>query len=157
MIVKTKKYKLPTGKFIRHGMKGVVRQQWWVLLIVLAIMSMAFVIPSHWWITGALIAYVLYLLFWLIQFAGVTQLEQGKFLFEKLSYEISSQQILVKLNTKQGMPIKWNQIKRAKVGKDFFTLHMSKVQFFYWPFKIFNTENDRKFLETILRRKGYIK
>lgn len=157
MIVKTKKYKLPTKTFILHGMKGVFRQQWWVVLIVLALMSPYFFIPSHWWITGALIAYVLYAVFWLIQFAGVTQLEQGKFLFEKLSYEISSQQILVKLNPKQGMPVKWNQIKRAKIGKDYFILKMSKVQFFYWPFKIFNTDNDRKFVESVLRRKGYVK
>lgn len=157
MIVKTRKFKLPTRKYILNGMIGVFRQQWWVVLIVLAIMSAYFFIPSHWWITGALIAYVLYALFWLIQFAGVTQLEQGKFLFEKLNYEISSQQILVKLNPKQGMPVKWNQIKRAKVGKDHFILYMSKVQFFYWPFKIFNTENDKKFVESVLRRKGYVK
>ncbi len=157
MIVKTKKFKLSTGPYIRAGLAGVLRQQWWVLIIVVAIMSMNFVIPNIWWIIGALIAYALYILFWLIQFAGVTQLEQGKFLFEKLSYEITSQQILVKLNTKQGMPIKWNQIKRAKVGKDHFLLFMSKVQFFYWPYKIFNNDNERKFLESILKRKGLVK
>ena len=154
MVVKTKKFKLETGPYIKAGLAGVLRQQWWVLIIVVALMSMNFVLPNIWWIIGTLIAYVLYMLFWLIQFAGVTQMEQGKFLFERLSYEISSQQILVKLNTKQGMPIKWNQIKRAKVGKSLF---MSKVQFFYWPFKIFNTENERKFLESILKRKGLIK
>lgn len=157
MIVKTKKFKLSTGPYIKMGMKSVVRQQWWVILIVVAIMGMSLIIPSHWWITGALIAYVLYLLFWLIQFAGVTQMEQGKFLFEKLSYEITSQQIMVKLNSKQGMPIKWNQIKRADIGKDHFVLFMSKVQFFYWPYKIFNNENERKFLESVLKRKGLIK
>lgn len=157
MIVKTKKYKLETGTYIKAGLAGVLKQQWWVLIIVVALMSMNFVLPNIWWIIGTLIAYVLYILFWLIQFAGVTQLEQGKFLFEKLSYEISSQQILIKLNTKQGMPIKWNQIKRAKVGKNNFILFMSKVQFFYWPFKIFNTDNERKFVETVLKRKGLIK
>lgn len=157
MIVRTRKYKLETGKYIRMGMQGVLKQQWWVVLIVLAIMSMYFIIPNLWWIFGALIAYVLYLLFWLIQFAGVTQMEQGKFLFEKLAYEITSQQILLKISANQGMPIKWNQIKRAKVGKDYFVLFMSKVQFFYWPHKMFNNDNERRFLESVLRRKGYIK
>ena len=136
---------------------GVLRQQWWVILIALGIMSGAFIVWSHWWITGALIAYALYILFWLIQFAGITQMEQGKILFERLGYEITSQQILIKINTKQGMPIKWDQIKRAKKTKSGFVLWMSKVQLIYFPFKIFNSENERKFTETILRRKEYIK
>lgn len=157
MIVKTKKYKLDTNTYVRIAMTGVLKQQWWVILIVIAISAMAFVIPSHWWITGALIAYVLYLLFWLIQFAGVTQLDQTKMLFEKLSYEITSQQILIKLTTKQGMPVKWDQVKRAKKTKKGYALFMSKVQIIYWPFKVFNSENERKFLETILKRKNLIK
>jgi hypothetical protein len=118
---------------------------------------MTFVIPSHWWWIGALIALVLYALFWLIQFAGITQMEQNKILFERLNYEISSQQILIKVNPKQGMPMKWENIKKAYVGKDFFLLVISKAQFIYLPNRIFNSENDRKFMETILRRKNYIK
>ena len=157
MVVKTKKNQMATGTYIRQGMSGVLKQQWWVMIIVVGIMSMSYVIPSHWWITGTMIAYVLYLLFWLIQFAGISQHEQGKIFFERLSYEISSQQILVKISSKQGMPIKWNQIKRAKKTKNGFVLFMSKVQFFYWPMKIFNTDNERKFVESVLKRKGYIK
>ncbi|NJN26712.1 MAG: YcxB family protein [Cyclobacteriaceae bacterium] len=157
MLVKTKKYKLETGKYIKIALPAVLRQQWWVALIAVAIMAGSLIIWSHWWITGALIAYTLYVLFWLIQFAGITQLEQGKVLFERLSYEITSQQILIKLNTKQGMPIKWEQIKRADKKKDGFVLWMSKVQLIYLPFKIFNSENERKFTETILKRKDYIK
>jgi hypothetical protein len=157
MIVKTKKYKLETGKYIKLALAGVIRQQWWVILIALGIMLGSLIIWSHWWITGAIIAYGLYILFWVIQFAGITQMEQGKVLFDKLSYEITSQQILIKLNTKQGMPIKWDQIKRAKKAKDGFILWMSKVQLIYFPFKVFNSENERKFLETILKRKEYLK
>ena len=157
MIVKTKKYKLETGTYIKLALANVIKEQWWVFLIVAAIMSGYFLIASHWWITGALIAYVLYILFWLIQFAGVTQLEQGKFMFERLSYEISSKEVLLKLNSKQGMPMKWDQIKKAKKSKDHFLLTMSKAQLIYWPFKLFKTENEVKFIETILKRKGYIK
>ena len=157
MIVKTKKYQLGTRKYIKQGMLNILRSQWWVILIALAIAAMTFIIPSYWWWIGSLIAFVLYGLFWLIQFAGVPQLEQNKILFERLSYEITSQQILIKLNPKQGMPMKWENIKKAFIGKDFYLLILSKAQFIYLPFRIFNTENERKFMETILRRKNYIK
>jgi hypothetical protein len=157
MIVKTKKYQLSTKKYIKLGMLNILRSQWWIILIALAIASMMFVIPSNWWWIGALTAFVLYGLFWLIQFAGVPQLEQNKILFERLSYEITSQQIMIKLNPKQGMPVKWENIKKAFIGKDFFLLVLSKAQFIYLPFKIFNSENERKFMETILKRKNYIK
>jgi hypothetical protein len=100
---------------------------------------------------------ILYLLFWLVQFAGVTQLEQSKFLFNKLNYELSSQQILVKLNAKQGMPMKWDQIKRASAKKEAFLLFVSKAQLIYLPHRIFNSDNEIKFFETILKRKGYLK
>jgi len=157
MIVKTKKYQLSTKKYIKLGMLNILRSQWWVILIALAIAAMTFVIPSNWWWIGSLTAFVLYGVFWLIQFAGVPQLEQNKILFERLNYEITSQQILIKLNPKQGMPMKWENIKRVFVGKDFFLLVLSKAQFIYLPFKIFNSDNERKFMETILRRKNYIK
>jgi hypothetical protein len=157
MIVKTKKFQLSTGKYIKLGLINIFKAQWWVVLIALAIASMTFIIPSHWWWIGALIALVLYGLFWLIQFAGITQMEQNKILFERLNYEISSHQILIKLNPKQGMPMKWDSIKRVQAGKDFFLLVISKAQFIYLPYRIFNSEDDRKFVETILRRKNYIK
>src|SRR5690606_9595549 len=102
MIVKTKKYKLETGTYIKLALKNILKEQWCVFLIAIAIMCGYFIIPSHWWITGALIALTLYVLFWLIQFAGVTQVEQNKILFEKLSYEIDSRQVMIKVNTKQG-------------------------------------------------------
>ena len=157
MIVKTKKYKLETGTYVKEALLNVLRQQWWVSLIVIALCSGYFIVPSPWWFWGTAIAVVLYLLFWVIQFVGVTQLEQSKILFEKLSYEISSAQILIKLTSKQGMPIKWDQIKSAKVNKKRIVLFVNTAQLIYLPFKAFKTENDRKFVETILKRKGYIK
>ncbi len=157
MKITTKRYQLPTRKYIGIALTGVLKQQWWVFLIYLAICGGYLWIPNHWWITGASIALVLYILFWLIQFAGVTQLEQGKFLFERLAYEITSQQILIKLNSKQGMPMKWEQIKRAKIGKDNFTLFLSKAQLIHLPYNLFKNDNEIKFIETILKRKGLAK
>ena len=156
MIVRTKKYKLPTKKYIGVAYKAVLKQQWWVWLIYIGICAGYFWIPNNWWIIGPSIAMVLYMLFWLIQFAGVTQLDQGKFMFEKLSYEISSQQVMLKVSANQGMPIKWEQIKRAKSGKGEFVLFLSKAQLIYLPHKIFNNKNEISFIETVLKRKGYI-
>ncbi|MBB6326268.1 YcxB family protein [Algoriphagus aestuarii] len=157
MIVKTKKYQLETGTYIKMGLVSILKEQWWVILIALAIMCGYFWIPSIWWIIGALIAYGLYVLFWAIQFTGVTQMEQNKTIFEKMAYEIDSRQILMKINTRQGMPVQWNMIKKAEIRKDAYVLYLSKAQFIHLPFRIFNSENERKFMETILKRKELIK
>lgn len=156
MIVKTKKYKLENGTYIKLGLRNVLREQWWVGLIVIALCCGYIWIPNIWWFIGTGIAAVLYVLFWVIQFAGVSQMEQSKMWFERMGYEINSQQILIKINSKQGMPIKWDQIKRARKGKDYFLLVMNKAQLIHLPFRIFNTENERKFVETILKRKNLI-
>ncbi len=157
MIVKTRNYRLEKKDYIKMALKAILIQQWWVSLIVVAI-CLGFVwIQSIWWFIGAAIGAGLYLLFWWIQFYGVTQLEQGKMLFERFSYEISSQQIVMKLNPREGMPMKWDQIKKAEIRKDSFLLFVNKAQLIYLPFKIFNSENERKFLTSILRNKGLVK
>ncbi|MDI1321687.1 MAG: YcxB family protein [Algoriphagus sp.] len=157
MIIKTKKYQLPTGTYIKMGLINIIKEQWWVILIALAICLGFFWIASIWWFVGAIIAYGLYVLFWAIQFTGVTQMEQNKVIFEKLSYEIDSRQILMKLNVREGMPVQWNMIKRVEMTKDAYVLYMSKAQFIHLPFRIFNSDNERKFMETILKRKELIK
>ncbi|HCM75831.1 MAG TPA: hypothetical protein DIS90_05590 [Cytophagales bacterium] len=157
MIVKTKNYRLEKKDYIRLAMRNILKQQWWVGLIVIAICMGYIWIPSFWWFIGAFIGSALYLLFWWIQFYGVTQLEQGKMLFERLSYEINSQQILIKLSAREGMPMKWDQIKKAQVGKDHFLLMVNKAQLIHLPFRIFNSDNERKFVTSILKTKGFIK
>jgi len=157
MIVKTKNYRLEKKSYIKLAMRNILKQQWWVGLIVIAICLGYIWIPSIWWFIGAFIGAALYLLFWWIQFYGVTQLEQGKMLFERLSYEINSQQVLIKLSAREGMPMKWDQIKSAQIGKDYFLLMVNKAQLIHLPFKIFNSENERKFVTSILKTKGLIK
>jgi hypothetical protein len=158
MIVKTKNYKLEKKTYINLAFKNVMAQQGWIAgLIAVAICLLYFWIASIWWIIAAVIAFGLYLLFWYIQFYGVTQLEQGKMLFERFTYEINSQQILMKINPREGMPLKWDQIKKAEIGKDHFVLFVNKAQLIYWPYKIFNTDNERKFVASILKTKGLAK
>lgn len=157
MLVKTKNYRLEKKIYIRTAFMNVLKQQWWVSLIVVAICLGYLWIASWWWFFAAILGTGLFLLFWWIQFYGVTQLEQGKMLFERFSYEINSQQIVMKINPREGMPMKWDQIKRAQVAKDAFILFINRAQFIYLPFKIFNTDNERKFVGSILKTKGLVK
>ena len=158
MIVKTKNYKLDKKTYIRLAFRQVMKRQGWIAAVVaLAICLGSIWAPSIWWFIGAAVGLGLYLLFWWVQFYGVTQLEQGKMLFEKFSYEISSQQNIMKINPREGMPLKWDQIKRANIGKDHFVLFINKAQLIHLPFRIFNTENERKFLASVLRNKGLVK
>jgi hypothetical protein len=157
MIVKTKNYRLEKNIYIRTAFSNILKQQWWVGLIVVGICVGYLWIPTWWWFFAAFFGAGMFLLFWWIQFYGVTQLEQGKMLFERFSYEISSQQILMKINAREGMPMKWDQIKRAQIGKDHFVLFINKAQLIYLPFKIFNSDNERKFLTSILKTKGLVR
>ena len=157
MKVTTKNYRLEKNDYIKMALKAVLLQQWWTILIALVICCGYFWIASFWWIFSGVLAYGLYVLFWLVQFFGITQLEQGKMLFERFAYEITSQQILMKLNAREGMPLKWDQILRAKTQKDAFLLFVNKAQLIYWPYKIFNSDNERKFVQSILKSKGLIK
>ena len=157
MIVRTKKFQMEKGQYIRKGFYNLLLEQWWVILIYLLLCSMNFYIPSIWWIVGSSTALILYVLFWLIQFFGVTQVEQSSYMFERLSYEISSNQIMMKINNKQGMPIKWDTVKKVKIQKDCFLFKLNIVQFIIFPYKVFNNENEIRFIKSILNRKGYVK
>lgn len=160
MIAKTKNYKLEKKIYIKLALQAVLKKQGWIAAVVAFLLCLGYMIPGAdtiWWFIGAAVGLGLYLLFWWIQFYGVTQLEQGKMLFEKFSYEISSQQIVMKINPREGMPMKWDQIKSAAVGKDFIVLYINKAQLIYLPFKIFNTDNERKFVVSILKNKGLVK
>ena len=158
MIVKTKNYKLDKKTYIRLALRNVLKRQGWIAASVAFVLCLCYIlVPSIWWFIGAAVGLGLYWLFWYIQFYGVTQLEQGKMMFEKFSYEITSQQIIMKINAREGMPLKWDQIARAEAGKEDFTLFVNKAQLIHLPYKIFNTDNERKFLASILRNKGLIK
>jgi hypothetical protein len=157
MIVKTRNYRLEKNLYIKMALRTVLKQMWWAGLIALGICLFYFILPSFWWIFGGVLAYGLFVLFWYIQFYGVTQLDQGKMLFERFSYEITSQQILMKLNAREGMPLKWDQIKSVQVGQDYYLLFVNRAQLIHLPFKIFNTDNERKFLGSILKAKGLVK
>lgn len=158
MIVKTKKYQLTPGVYKKMALGNIVRDWWWAFLVPLAMCAVYAFFPSeHWIYITALIITVLYIAFWWIQFSGVSYLEQYKVLFERLSYQIDSRQILIQVSAKQGMPIPWDKVQGARVGKDYILIVVTKAQLIHLPHKIFNNTNEVKFLESILKRKNFIK
>jgi hypothetical protein len=156
VVIKTKKYKLETSTYIKMAMKALLRKQWWYIVGPIAVACLAFIWPSWWFISIAILIVVLYLLFWAVQFTGVTQMEQNKLIFEKLSYEIDGRQILMKLNERQGMPVGWDMIKSVVKDQDAFILFLSKAQFIHLPYRIFNHPNDIKLMDSLLRRKNLL-
>lgn len=158
MTIKTKKYQLDTQEYIKMAMLNVLKELWWVWFVPVAILLIPIFAPSaFWWCFGiAITVSILYLLFWAVQFAGATQVEQNKVLFQRLSYEIDSRQILIKLNAREGMPMKWDMIQKVKKEKDAFVLIVSRGHIMHWPYKIFKNETEIRFLETVMRRKGLL-
>lgn len=156
--IKTKKYQLAPSTYVKLALVEILKQQWWFIAAPLVVAAMGFIFPSAavWLIVAAVVMVVLYFLFWLIQFAGVTQLPQNKPMFEKMSYELDGRMILMKLNAKQGMQMPWENIKKARKTKDAYLLTISKAQFIHLPFSIFNSEHDIRFAESLLKRKKLI-
>ncbi|MCU0417875.1 MAG: YcxB family protein [Cytophagaceae bacterium] len=140
-------------------MSSIIKEQWMYAGIPLAMIVVGLLwSEGRWWfILPAIIGASIYLLFWYLQFVAATQMEQSKVLFQKLSYEFDSRQILIKLNDKQGSPLKWEMIKRVNKRKNDYLFIMGRGQFFLFPYKIFNSDNDLRFLDSILERKGLLK
>ena len=158
MIVKTKKYQLPTSKYIGIATKALIKKEWKYFGIPLALLILGFIFPQgFWWFfTFALLVPGLYLLFWWIQFAGFTQHEAGKMFFYKMSYEIDPKQVMLKVDSKHGMPLEYKNFKKVYKLKDAYLLSMSKAQFIYLPFDIFRSESELKMVETIFKRKNLL-
>ena len=156
---KTKKYQVPVNTYVKIGMENIVREWWWAFLVPLVLIALGIVIGGGWaWGLGitAFVLTLIYLLFWAAQFYGLSQVPQGKVLFEKLSYEFEQKQIKIMKSQKEGMMMPWDSIKKASMGKDSITLKLSIVQFIHLPFNIFQTENDLKFTERLLKQKGLL-
>lgn len=158
MKVTTKRYELEKKKYISIATLGLVKKEWLYGVPCAILIILSFIFTSWFWtlfLIGLLVP-VLYIGFWMIQFAGFTQHEMGKMFFYKMNYEIDGKQFLLKIDAKHGMPIEWKNFKTAAKGKDGFILSMSKAQFIFLPFNIFKKENDIKLTETILKRKNLL-
>lgn len=92
MKITTKKYQLDSKVYIGLGMNNILTIKPWIFVhaVPAVIAAIGFLLPGTiWWIASGIVLYLLYILFWYIQFAGMAQTEQGKMMFEKVSYEIT--------------------------------------------------------------------
>lgn len=156
---KTKKYQVPVNVYVKIGMANVIRDWWWAFLVPLAFIIIGLVIGGSWaWGLGitALVITILYLVFWGAQFYGLSQVPQGKMLFEKLGYEFEQKQIKILKSQKEGMMMPWENIKKVMKTKDAYILKLSLVQYIHLPFSIFQTENDLKFTQKLFERKNLL-
>ncbi|MHA6248521.1 hypothetical protein ACXYMU_11330 [Pontibacter sp. CAU 1760] len=175
--IRTKKYQLDKEMYTRKALVKVWRRDWWYALIPLVL----FLLPalfsfSWWWVAIAVVVTLLFVILRSAQVMGVTQMEQGNPLFEKMMYEIDNRQILMKRNEREGMALNWDMIRAASVEKDSYMLWLQPAAdaqlptgwkgwvarnfetpiFIHMPFRIFNSPNDLKLLESILRRKNLL-
>ncbi|MEM7174082.1 MAG: YcxB family protein [Bacteroidota bacterium] len=157
MTITTKKFGLPKKKYVRLAFSNVLRQQWWVPLLLISIGVGLFLYTKSLWAITPSILLIGYLIFWLIQFYAVTQLAESKMLFERAMYQINSQQIVMMLSPKHGMPISWKQITHVKKGKDYFTLFISKGHLIHFPHKIFAEPYQITAMHNLLKGKKLLK
>lgn len=156
MIAKTKKFTLDPNKYLMLATGNLISKQWWYILGPVALGVGGFFIPWTWlWLTLAILAPILYLLFKMAQFAGITRMEQTKMMFEKkMYYEIDARQILMKMSERMGSPLSWENIKEVKKGKEAYLFIGDKnVPILYIPFDVFQNQNGISFTESILKRK----
>ncbi len=151
MILKTKSYKLSKATYMRVAFLHILKKQWWVMALLggAAVGLLAF--QKYTWSLLPLVGLGLYLLFWAVQFYGVTVLESNQILFQPLRYQISSKEILLLLTAKQGMPIRWKQVEEAYVGKNVCILFLSKAQFLYLPYHLLKGAQEKSFLLFLLK------
>lgn len=161
--IKTKKYALDTKTYVNISLKQVWKAQWFWAFVPLVLIILNVVLNltgwyANWWIYLAIVLGAgLYVLFWFIQFTGVTQLEQYKPLFQRFAYEIDSRQIMVKNQQNEAGLMKWDSIKSVYKEKDAYVMVISRGQFLYFPFSVFNSEHDLRLMERILKQKGLLK
>jgi len=161
MIIKTRKYQLDKKKYTNLALANIIKEQWWLPVaiffgIIVLNLLLNLVYENIWIYFLAPVGVGLYFLFWWIQFTGGAQMEQNQLMFERYSYEINGQQILLKVSAKEGIQVKWDMVKKVEKRKDAFLFVIAKGQFLYLPFSIFKNSNEIRFLESILQRKNLI-
>lgn len=178
LAIRTKKYQLDKETYTRMALTQVWKKDWWQAAIPLVVLSLPAIFSfSWWWIAAAVLVTVLYVLLRSAQVTGITQLEQGKVLFERLSYEFDPRFIALRANDKdQPRGMTWDMIEQVKRDKDAYVLYLKQpdaaeqVQgwrlwlaklmwvpvFIHLPLRIFNAPKDVTLFENLLRRKNLL-
>ena len=177
LAIRTKKYQLDTNTYTRLAMSQVWRKEWWYALIPFAVgLLPAVFIHSWWWLGLAAVFTILYALLRSAQVTGVTQMEQSKPLFERMSFELDPKQLVLRQSDTKAMGLTWDSIARARRDPDAYLLYLKPGPapadlkpwrlwlartfdvpvFLHLPLRIFNSPNDLKLFESLLRRKNLL-
>ncbi|WP_245756185.1 hypothetical protein [Pontibacter chinhatensis] len=177
LAIRTKKYQQDKNDYTRMALVQAWGKTWWHALIPLVLFLLPAVFSfSWWWVAGAIIITLLFVLLRSAQVMSVTQVEQGSPLFEKLTYEVDQRQILLRRNEREGMALTWDMIERAQKKNEGYMLWLQPPNdaqlpsgwkgwvartfqvpvFIHMPFRIFNSPNDLKLMDSYLRRKNLI-
>ncbi|UYZ58286.1 hypothetical protein [Hymenobacter latericus] len=178
LAVRTKKHQLDKNTFTRMALTQVWKRDWWqaVIPLVVLLLPAAFSF-SWWWVAAAVLVAVLYVLVRSAQVTGVTQMEQSKVLFDRVSYEFDPRYIAMRSNEKdppRGM--NWETIESVRRDKDAYVLYLKQPDvadqisgwrlwlaklmwvpvFLHIPTRIFNSGKDQQMFENLLRRKNLL-
>ena len=175
--IKTKKYQFETSAYTRIAMAEVWRKEWWYALIPFVVGVLPAIIwHSWWWLALGVVLALLYALLRSAQVTGITQMEQSKPLFERMSYEADQRQLILRQSEQRAMALPWDQIGRVGREPDAYLLYLKPgvppaelaawrkwvartfdvPVFLHLPLRLFNNDNDRKLFEALLRRKGLL-
>jgi hypothetical protein len=177
MAIRTKKTQFDTNTYTRLAMAEVWRKDWVYGLIPFAIgLLPAIIWHSWWWLLLAVVLTVLFGLLRSAQVTGVTQMEQSKPLFERMSFEMDNKQIILRQSDTRAMGLTWDMIGRARRDADAYLLYLKPGTppadmapwrqwlartfdvpvFLHLPLRVFNSPNDLKLFEALLRRKSLL-
>ena len=177
LAIRTKKTQLTTDAYTRLVMGEVWKKDWVYALIPFALgLLPAIFVHSWWWIILAVVLTILFVLFRSAQVTGVTQMEQSKPLFERMNFEMDNKQLLLRVGPEKAMQLTWDMIGRVRRDADAYLLYLKPGTppadtagwrvwlartfdvpvFLHLPQRIFNSPNDVKLFEAMLRRKNLL-
>ncbi|AWM34124.1 YcxB family protein [Hymenobacter nivis] len=177
LAIVTKKTQFDTNAYTKLAMAEVWRKDWVYALVPFALGLLPAIIWHSWW--WLVLSFVLTLLFVLLrsaQVTGVTQMEQSKPLFERMSFEMDPKQLLLRVSKEKAMQLTWDMIGKVRRDDDAYLLYLKPGAppadtagwrlwiartfdvpvFLHLPQRIFNSDNDRKLFEALLRRKNLL-
>ena len=177
LAIRTKKTQLTTDMYTRLVMGEVWKKDWYYALIPFALgLLPALFVHSWWWLALSVVLTVLFVLFRSAQVTGVTQMEQSKPLFERMNFEMDNKQLLLRVGPEKAMQLTWDMIGKARRDADAYLLYLKPGTppadtagwrlwlartfdvpvFLHLPLRVFNSPNDLKLFEALLRRKSLL-
>lgn len=177
LAIVTKKSQFDTNAYTKLAMAEVWRKDWVYALVPFALgLLPAIIWHSWWWLALSFVFTLLFVLLRSAQVTGVTQMEQSKPLFERMSFEMDQKQLLLRVSKEKAMQLTWDMIGRVRRDDDAYLLYLKPGAppadtagwrlwiartfdvpvFLHLPQRIFNSDNDRKLFEALLRRKNLL-